>query len=91
MYLSNNFFAAHPWVREGGSASDIPLDISVLFNMRQFVKYSRLKQIALRVSLYLLHPSFLGIKPLVLPTRVLFIVLFFYMLMHYIPGISYHT
>ncbi|KAL3844982.1 hypothetical protein ACJIZ3_002385 [Penstemon smallii] len=38
----------HPWVREGGEASEIPLDISVLSNMRQFVKYSRLKQFALR-------------------------------------------
>ncbi len=42
--------AAHPWVREGGDASDIPLDISVLSNMREFVKYSHLKQIALRVG-----------------------------------------
>ncbi|KAL8118124.1 calcium-dependent protein kinase 18-like [Apium graveolens] len=39
---------SHPWVREGGDASEIPLDISVLFNMRQFVTYSRLKQFALR-------------------------------------------
>lgn len=39
---------SHPWVREGGSASEIPIDISVLSNMRQFVKYSRLKQFALR-------------------------------------------
>ncbi|XP_010268196.1 PREDICTED: calcium-dependent protein kinase 28-like [Nelumbo nucifera] len=39
---------SHPWVREGGVASEIPLDISVLSNMRQFVKYSRLKQFALR-------------------------------------------
>ncbi|XP_010317648.1 calcium-dependent protein kinase isoform X1 [Solanum lycopersicum] len=39
---------SHPWVREGGDASEIPLDISVLSNMRQFVKYSRLKQFALR-------------------------------------------
>ncbi|GAA0186257.1 non-receptor serine/threonine protein kinase [Lithospermum erythrorhizon] len=39
---------SHPWVREGGSASDIPLDISVLYNMRQFVTYSRLKQFALQ-------------------------------------------
>ncbi|KVH92314.1 Calcium-binding EF-hand [Cynara cardunculus var. scolymus] len=31
-----------------GNASEIPLDISVLSNMRQFVKYSRLKQFALR-------------------------------------------
>ncbi|KAI4325432.1 hypothetical protein MLD38_030833 [Melastoma candidum] len=39
---------SHPWVREGGNASEIPIDISVLHNMRQFVKYSRLKQFALR-------------------------------------------
>nr|XP_010934207.1 calcium-dependent protein kinase 18 [Elaeis guineensis]XP_029123194.1 calcium-dependent protein kinase 18 [Elaeis guineensis] len=39
---------SHPWVREGGDASEIPLDISVLNNMRQFVKYSRFKQFALR-------------------------------------------
>ncbi|KAI0530551.1 hypothetical protein KFK09_000095 [Dendrobium nobile] len=39
---------SHPWVREGGDAKEIPLDISVLSNMRQFVKYSRLKQFALR-------------------------------------------
>ncbi|KAF2306244.1 hypothetical protein GH714_015942 [Hevea brasiliensis] len=39
---------AHPWVREGGDASEIPIDISVLSNMRRFVKYSRLKQFALR-------------------------------------------
>ncbi|KAI4314753.1 hypothetical protein L6164_027630 [Bauhinia variegata] len=39
---------SHPWVREGGEALEIPIDISVLNNMRQFVKYSRLKQVALR-------------------------------------------
>ncbi|KAK8619115.1 hypothetical protein V6N13_133082 [Hibiscus sabdariffa] len=39
---------SHPWVREGGDASEIPVDISVLNNLRQFVKYSRLKQFALR-------------------------------------------
>ncbi|KAE8010617.1 hypothetical protein FH972_006974 [Carpinus fangiana] len=39
---------SHPWVREGGNASEIPIDISVLSNMRQFVRYSRLKQFALR-------------------------------------------
>ncbi|KAG6700822.1 hypothetical protein I3843_08G125800 [Carya illinoinensis] len=39
---------SHPWVREGGDASEIPVDISVLSNMRQFVKYNRLKQFALR-------------------------------------------
>jgi calcium-dependent protein kinase len=52
--------AAHPWVKEGGDASDMPLDISVLSNMREFVKYSRLKQLALRVT-YLL-PSKFGIN-----------------------------
>ena len=36
-------------MREGGDASEIPVDISVLYNMRQFVKYSRFKQFALRV------------------------------------------
>ncbi|XWS33861.1 hypothetical protein CRYUN_Cryun22dG0119400 [Craigia yunnanensis] len=39
---------SHPWVREGGNASEIPVDISVLNSLRQFVKYSRLKQFALR-------------------------------------------
>ncbi|KAG5379260.1 hypothetical protein IGI04_027102 [Brassica rapa subsp. trilocularis] len=39
---------AHAWVREGGNATDIPVDISVLNNLRQFVRYSRLKQFALR-------------------------------------------
>lgn len=39
---------SHPWVRVGGNASDFPLDISVLSNMREFVKYSRLKQLALK-------------------------------------------
>ncbi|KAG7544887.1 EF-hand domain [Arabidopsis suecica] len=39
---------SHPWVKEGGEASEVPIDISVLNNMRQFVKFSRLKQIALR-------------------------------------------
>lgn len=47
-------FPAHPWVREGGDASDIPIDISVLNNMRQFVRYSRLKQFALRVRSFFL-------------------------------------
>ncbi|GFY80436.1 calcium-dependent protein kinase 28 [Actinidia rufa] len=45
---SKDKYSSHPWVRVGGDASAIPLDISVLSNMRQFVKYSRLKQFALR-------------------------------------------
>ncbi|KAJ0770871.1 putative non-specific serine/threonine protein kinase [Helianthus annuus] len=47
-------FIAHPLVRRGGYASKIPLDISVLSNMREFVKYSRLKQFALRALARLL-------------------------------------
>lgn len=43
-------FAAHPWVREDGNALEIPIDISVLHNLRQFVKFSRFKQFALRVK-----------------------------------------
>ncbi|KAK4790859.1 hypothetical protein SAY86_031272 [Trapa natans] len=39
---------SHTWVREDGNAPEIPIDISVLNNMRQFVRYSRLKQFALR-------------------------------------------
>ncbi|URE01437.1 hypothetical protein MUK42_02081 [Musa troglodytarum] len=45
---SDAWSIAHPWAREGGDALEIPLDISVLSNMRQFVKYSRFKQFALR-------------------------------------------
>ncbi|KAL5196762.1 hypothetical protein ABZP36_000274 [Zizania latifolia] len=48
---------SHEWVREGGQASDIPLDISVLHNMRQFVKYSRFKQFALRALASTLNPE----------------------------------
>jgi len=50
--------SAHPWVREGGEASDIPVDISVLSNMRQFVKYSRFKQFALRVIIVITKNNF---------------------------------
>lgn len=39
---------SHPWVREGGNASSVPLDIAVLSNMREFIKYSRVKQLALK-------------------------------------------
>lgn len=44
-------------MREGGNASDIPLDISVLSNMREFVKYSRLKQLAFRALASTLDPE----------------------------------
>ncbi|KAM0970251.1 hypothetical protein ACFX13_018617 [Malus domestica] len=48
---------SHPWVKEGGDASEIPIDISVLNNMRQFVRYSRLKQFALRALASTLNPE----------------------------------
>ncbi|XP_078440698.1 calcium-dependent protein kinase 28 [Wolffia australiana] len=48
---------SHPWVKENGVASEIPLDISVLNNIREFVKYSRLKQIALRALASTLDPE----------------------------------
>ncbi|EFJ17487.1 calcium dependent protein kinase 28 [Selaginella moellendorffii] len=48
---------SHPWVREGGDALEIPLDISVLSNMREFVKYSRLKQLAFRALATTLDPE----------------------------------
>ncbi|XP_024396742.1 calcium-dependent protein kinase 18 [Physcomitrium patens] len=48
---------SHPWAKEGGDALDIPLDISVLSNMREFVKYSRLKQLALRALASTLEDS----------------------------------
>eukprot|EP00897_Mesotaenium_endlicherianum_P008770 jgi/Mesen1/7921/ME000422S07078 len=44
--LARSLFARE--CSSGGDAPDIPLDISVLSNMREFVKYSRLKQLALR-------------------------------------------
>lgn len=55
-------FSAHPWVREGGDASEIPIDISVLNNMRQFVKYSRLKQFALRVTQFFKYIAFFKVE-----------------------------
>lgn len=56
----SSMYAAHPWAKEGGDALDIPLDISVLSNMREFVKYSRLKQLALRVRMHNIYAINLG-------------------------------
>ncbi|XP_010541306.1 PREDICTED: calcium-dependent protein kinase 3 [Tarenaya hassleriana] len=39
----------HPWMREGGEASDKPLDIAVLSRMKQFRAMNKLKKIALKV------------------------------------------
>ncbi|GMI63751.1 calmodulin-domain protein kinase 9 [Hibiscus trionum] len=39
----------HPWLREGGNASDKPLDNAVLSRMKQFRRMNKLKQLALKV------------------------------------------
>lgn len=39
----------HPWVREGGEASDKPIDNAVLSRMKQFRAMNKLKQLALKV------------------------------------------
>lgn len=47
---------SHPWVRDG-EASGIPLDISVLAKIREFVRCSRLRKIALRAVTSILSPD----------------------------------
>lgn len=39
----------HPWIREGGDASDKPIDSAVLSRMKQFRAMNKLKQLALKV------------------------------------------
>ncbi|KAK8946342.1 Calcium-dependent protein kinase 2 [Platanthera zijinensis] len=39
----------HPWIREGGEASDKPIDIAVLSRMKQFRAMNKLKKLALKV------------------------------------------
>lgn len=39
----------HPWIREGGEASDKPIDIGVLSRMKQFQAMNKLKKLALKV------------------------------------------
>lgn len=40
----------HPWIREGGDASDEPMDITVIGRMRHFTAMNKLKKIALKVT-----------------------------------------
>lgn len=40
----------HPWLKEGGSASDKPIDSAVLSRMKQFRAMNKLKKLALKVS-----------------------------------------
>ncbi|KAK2639708.1 hypothetical protein Ddye_027503 [Dipteronia dyeriana] len=39
----------HPWMREGGEASDKPIDSAVLSRMKQFRTMNKLKKLALKV------------------------------------------
>ncbi|KAJ4725095.1 putative Calcium-dependent protein kinase [Melia azedarach] len=39
----------HPWMREGGAASDKPIDNAVLSRMKQFRAMNKLKKLALKV------------------------------------------
>ncbi|CAO2842545.1 unnamed protein product [Amaranthus hypochondriacus] len=39
----------HPWMREGGNASDKPIDSAVLSRMKQFRAMNKLKKLALKV------------------------------------------
>lgn len=39
----------HPWIREGGEASDEPIDSAVLSRMKQFRAMNKLKKLALKV------------------------------------------
>ena len=41
----------HPWMREGGDASDKPIDSAVLSRMKQFRAMNKLKKLALKVCL----------------------------------------
>lgn len=41
----------HPWLREGGDASDKPIDSAVLSRLKQFRAMNQLKKLALKVTL----------------------------------------
>ena len=45
----NDVNAEHPWLREGGEASDKPIDSAVLSRMKQFRVMNKLKKLALKV------------------------------------------
>lgn len=47
--------AEHPWIKEGGEASDKPIDSAVLSRMKQFRAMNKLKKLALKVILKMLH------------------------------------
>ncbi|KAG6528951.1 hypothetical protein ZIOFF_011143 [Zingiber officinale] len=42
-------FSEHPWLKEGGEASDKPIDSAVLIRLKQFKAMNKLKKMALKV------------------------------------------
>lgn len=49
-------FSEHPWLREGGEASDKPIDSAVLSRMKQFRAMNKLKKLALKVRSKIFMP-----------------------------------
>ncbi|OEL38865.1 Calcium-dependent protein kinase 2 [Dichanthelium oligosanthes] len=47
--LTSGQVLQHPWLREGGDASDKPIDSAVLSRMKQFRAMNKLKKMALKV------------------------------------------
>lgn len=43
-------YLEHPWMIEGGEASDRPIDSAVLSRMKQFRAMNKLKKLALKVG-----------------------------------------
>ncbi|KAL9261490.1 Calcium-dependent protein kinase 33-like protein [Drosera capensis] len=55
----------HPWLREGGEASDKPIDSAVLIRMKQFKAMNKLKKVALKVMAEnLAEEEIIGLKEL---------------------------
>lgn len=48
--MYDTVLSEHPWIREGGEASDKPIDSAVLSRMKQFRAMNKLKKLALKVN-----------------------------------------
>ncbi|PKI55846.1 hypothetical protein CRG98_023727 [Punica granatum] len=47
--ITSTHVLEHPWIKEGGNASDRPIDSAVLSRMKQFRAMNKLKKLALKV------------------------------------------
>lgn len=54
-----NALSEHQWLREGGEASDKPIDSAVLSRMKQFRAMNKLKKMALKVTVFILMLTWL--------------------------------